>query len=459
MDAFIAVKNSNLLNLDESFQTIIVPLKRKIICRKTSTFNNIIKLNLEYFIAKKIIANKSNNSVSTPIVKIAIAAIAIGMVMMIISIATGIGLQKKIQEKVAAFNGHVIISTYDDNQSDVSITPISTDQDFYPKFNQVEGIQHIQAVATKAGIIRTHASFEGITFKGVGADYQWKHITEYLVEGRLPNFKQSISEEIIISQHIANRLNLKVGDKAFTYFLKEEGNPQPYNRAFKIVGIYTSGIQEFDATYVIGDIKQIQRMNKWSSDQVGAFEIFLDDFSQINSKGKEIYENTFNYKDASQALDTQTIEEKYYSIFEWLKMFDINIQIILIVMILVATINMAVALLVLILERTQMIGILKALGASNWTVRKIFLYNALYLISRGLIFGNLIAIAIIILQNQFSIIKLDPVSYHVSTVPMDFNPFYIVLLNIGTILVCLIVLVIPSYIIVKISPVKAIRFD
>ncbi len=442
-----------------SFQPKIVHLENRISRCKSSTFRIIIKLKLEYFIAKKIITTKSDSTISTPIIKIAIAAIAIGMIMMIISVATGVGLQQKIQEKIAAFNGHIIISSYDDNQSEVSVNPISTNQTFYPKFTEVQGINHIQAVATKAGIIRTDKTFEGITYKGVGQDYQWKYIEEYLVEGRLPQFTNQISEEIIVSQQIANRLNLKIGEKAYTYFLKEEGNPQPYNRAFQIVGIYASGIQEFDAAYVIGDIKQIQRMNKWASDQIGAFEVFIDDFSQIHSKGKEVYENTFNYQDASKALDTITIEEKYYNIFEWLKMFDINIQIILIVMILVATINMAVALLVLILERTQMIGILKALGANNWVVRKIFLYNAFYLISRGLIYGNIISIAIIFLQKQFSIIKLDPENYHVNVLPMQFDFTHIILLNLGTILICLTVLVIPSSLIVKISPIRALRYD
>ena len=417
-------------------------------------------MNLEYFIAKRLIAAKNHkSSISAPIIKIAIAAIAIGMIMMIISVATGIGLQQKIREKVAAFNGHIIITNYDDNQSEVSINPISTNQDFYPKFKNVEGINHIQAVATKAGIIRTETSFEGIIYKGVGKDYDWNNLKEYLVEGKLPDVSKILNPQVIISKYLADRLHLKVGDKFNTYFMKADNNQLPNLRVFEITGIYNSGFQEFDATYVIGDLRHIQRINKWKADQVGAFEVFIDDFKKIEEKGDEIYQNTQNKEDASKTLDTITIAEKYFNIFEWLELFDFNIIVILIIMIIVATINMVVALLVLILERTQMIGILKALGASNWSVRKIFLYNAFYLIIRGLLWGNIIGIGLIVIQQQFGIVKLNPESYYVNVAPAYLDWFYILLLNLGTIAICLFVLLIPSYIITKISPVKAIRFE
>ncbi len=373
--------------------------------------------------------------------------------MMIISIATGIGLQQKIREKVAAFNGHIIISNYDDNQSQVSVNPISIHQDFYPKFNNVEGISHIQAVASKAGIIRTETSFEGIIFKGVGKDYQWNNIMEYIVAGRLPNLLGNLNEEVLISEFLAKRLDLKLNDRFNTFFMKENSSQKPNLRVFKIVGIFNSGFQEFDATYVIGDIRHLQRINKWSPTQVGAFEVFVSDFNTIQSKGTEVYQQT------SSTLNTQTIVEKYVYIFEWLKLFDFNIIVILIIMISVATINMVVALLVLILERTQMIGILKALGANNWAVRKIFLYNAFYLIIRGLFWGNLIGIGLVLIQDYFGIITLNPNNYYVNQAPVYLNWGYILLLNLGTMAVCLLVLLIPSYIITKISPVKAIRFD
>ncbi|WP_426090258.1 ABC transporter permease [Flavobacterium sp. DSR3-2] len=408
-------------------------------------------MNLEYFIAKRLITAKDyKSSISAPIIKIAISAIAIGMIMMIVSVATGIGLQQKIREKVSAFNGHIIISNYDNNQSEVTLVPISKKQDFYPKFTSVRGVEHIQAIASKAGIIRTETTFEGIVFKGVGTDYKWDNIKEYIVEGRIPNNKGKLNEEVVISQFIANRLNLKVGDAFNTFFMKEKG----YNlRNFDVVGIFNSGFQEFDATYIIGDIRHMQRINKWTPDQIGAFEIFVDDFNAIESIGEQVNAQT------ASTLDTKTIIEKYSYIFEWLQLFDFNIVVILVVMILVATINMVVALLVLILERTQMIGILKALGANNWLVRKIFLYNAFYLIVRGLFWGNLIGILLLLIQQQFGIIQLPPENYYVNQAPVYLNWGYILLLNLLTVTVCFLILLIPSYIITKISPVKAIRFD
>ena len=408
-------------------------------------------MNLEYFIAKRLISAKDyKSSISAPIIKIAISAIAIGMIMMIVSVATGIGLQQKIREKVSAFNGHIIISNYDNNQSEITLTPISKKQDFYPKFTSVTGVEHIQAIVSKAGIIRTETAFEGIIFKGVGNDYNWVNVKEYLVEGRIPVVTGNIKEEIVISQFIANRLNLKVGDSFNTFFMKEKG----YNvRNFDIVGIFNSGFQEFDATYIIGDIRHMQRINKWTPDQIGAFEIFVDDFNAIESTGEQVYAQT------ASTLDSKTIIEKYSYIFEWLQLFDFNIIVILVVMILVATINMVVALLVLILERTQMIGILKALGANNWSVRKIFLYNAFYLIVRGLFWGNLVGISLLLIQQQFGIIQLPPENYYVNQAPVYLNWGYILLLNLLTVTICFLVLLIPSYIITKISPVKAIRFD
>ena len=411
-------------------------------------------MNLEYFIAKRLITAKDyKSSISAPIIKIAIAAIAIGMVMMIVSVATGIGLQQKIREKVSAFNGHIIISNYDNNQSEATLTPISKNQKFYPKFNSVLGINHIQAIATKAGIIRTEKAFEGIIFKGVGTDYQWDNLKEYLIAGQLPNLSSQLNNEVVISQFLADRLQLKVGDLFNTFFIKENQNQLPNIRRFKITGIFNSGFQEFDATYIIGDIRHVQRINKWTPNEIGAFEIFVQDFNDIQKIGEEVYRQT------PSNLDSKTIIEKYSYIFDWLQLFDFNIVVILGVMILVATINMVVALLVLILERTQMIGILKALGANNWSVRKIFLYNAFYLILRGLLWGNCIGIGVLLVQKYFGVIQLNPENYYVNQAPVYFNLGYILALNLLTVGVCFLVLLIPSYIITKISPIKAIRYE
>ncbi|MBF4486667.1 FtsX-like permease family protein [Flavobacterium sp. CSZ] len=411
-------------------------------------------MSLEYFIARRLITAKDyKSSISAPIIKIAISAIAIGIIMMIVSVATGIGLQQKIRDKVSAFNGQIIISNFDNNNSEVTLTPISKKQDFYPNFKSVPEVSHIQAIASKAGIIRTENAFEGIVFKGVGADYDWNNIKEYIVDGKVPDFSKTLNEEVLISRLLADRLNLKVGDNFNTFFIKEEQGKMPNSRRFKIAGIFNSGFQQFDATYIIGDIRHIQRINKWTPDQVGAFEVFIKDFDNIKTTGIQVYDQT------SSNLDTKTIIEKYSYIFDWLQLFDFNIVVILGVMILVATINMVVALLVLILERTQMIGILKAMGANNWTVRKIFLYNAFYLIIRGLFWGNLIGIAILLIQQQFGVVQLNPENYYVNQAPVYLNWGYIALLNLLTITVCFVVLLIPSYIITKISPVKAIRFD
>ena len=413
-----------------------------------------ISLNTEYFISKKLVTAKDRkSSISAPIIKIAIAAIAIGMIMMIIAVATGLGLQQKIREKLAAFNGHIIISNFDNNLSEVSLQPISINQDFYPNFKNISDISHVQAVATKAAIIRTASDFEGVIFKGVSKDYNWTFLQDYLVQGKLPNLKNNTSAEILISSFLAQRLQLKLNDSFNAFFMKEGNSQLPNLRVFKIVGIFNSGFPEFDSKYIIGDIRHIQRINKWKPNQIGSFEVFIDDFSKINSKGDEVY------AEIDSTLKSQTITEKFAVIFEWLQLFDFNILVIIIVMIAVASINMVVALLVLILEKTQMIGILKAIGANNWTIRKIFLYNAAHLISRGLFWGNAIGITLILIQKYFGIIKLNPENYYVNQAPIVFDLGIIVLLNAITIIITLLVLIIPSIIITKITPIQAIKHD
>jgi len=412
-------------------------------------------LNFEFFIAKRIISSKSyKSSVSAPIIKIGISAIAVGMIVMLIAIATGIGLQKKVREKVVAFNGHITISNYDGNTSDESIVPISTNQDFYPKFKSVAGIDHIQAVATKFGVIRTETDFEGIVLKGVGKDYDWKYVEEFLIKGRLPTYNKGTSNEVLISSYLANRLQFNVGDKFQTIFGKESIKQLPFQRQFEIVGIFNSGFQEIDKTFMIGDIKHILRMNKWEKDEIGNFEIFLEDFTQLQQKETEI-RNAI-----PPLLNTQNIEEKFYTTFEWIKIFDNNTYGIIVIMIIVAGINMITALLVLILERTQMIGVLKSLGSSNWSIRKLFLYNAAYLIGLGLFWGNLIGLTLLFSQQFFEILKFpDPEQYYVSIIPVHIGLDYILLLNLGTFIACFLMMLIPSYIITKISPVKAMRFE
>ena len=410
-------------------------------------------MNFEYFVVKRLIsAKKYKSSISAPIIKIAIAAIAIGVIMMLVAFATSLGLQEKIRDKISAFNGHINISSYDNNSSKVSLIPVSLDQDFYPEFKTVEGIKHIQAVATKFAVIRTETDFEGVIVKGVGKDYDWSYFKDFLIKGKLPNYKNNLNDQILISEYLANRLQIKVGERVPTFFLREDSE-RPLQRGFEVTGIYDSGFQDFDELYVLADIRHLQRINKWTDKQVGNFEVFVDDFDELDQKGNEVYENTGSF------LDTQTISQKFYTIFEWLSLFDFNVALIIGIMILVSGINMITALLVLILERTQMIGILKALGSSDWNIRKIFLYNAGYLIILGLFWGNLIGIGLLLLQKYFKLIPLDPRTYYVTEVPVYINWEYIIAVNVGTLLLCMAMLLIPSLIISRISPVKAIKFE
>lgn len=413
-------------------------------------------MNLAFFIAKRLIAGKeTKNSISAPILKIAITAIAIGLLMMLIAIATSLGLKLKIREKITAFNGHIQIYNYDTNRSDVSVIPVSLDQTFYPDFSDVSGINHVQAVAVKAGIIRTNETFEGVLAKGVGADFKWNSFQEFLLEGALPNFSGKLNEESLISKVLANKLNLKIGDTYLSIFMKDSNlSKPPNNRRFTVSGIYESGFEELDASFILVDLRHIQRMNKWKPDQVGHFEVFLNDFDQLSNKTAEIYEKT------DSNLDTKNLGNKYYKIFEWLDLFDLNTALIIGIMIIVGGVNMITALLVLILERTPMIGVLKALGTQNWTIRKVFLINAAYLIGLGLFWGNLIGLCFLFLQQQFEFLKFpNPEEYYVTVIPIHLSLFNIILLNAGVMLLCLLMLLVPSYAISKISPVKAIKFE
>jgi lipoprotein-releasing system permease protein len=421
-------------------------------------------LNYELFIAKRLIANKkSKNSISSSIIKIAIVSIAVSMVVMILSISTGVGLKNKIKEKLSGLNGHIVINKFDVNNGVNSIKPINKNQDFYPNFKTVSGIHHVQTFATKTGIIRTEKDFELAIFKGVDTDYDWSFFKEYLVEGIVPKIKEKQVNTVLISETMSERLDLHLGDKFNMWFIKnmdaEINNfaakgikSNAKGRALTVIGIYNSGVLEFDKLFIIGDIKLVQRLNKWTKNQVQGFEIFIDNFDNLPLKEEEVYENI------DPSLNSISIADKDASLFEWLDMFDINIRLIIIIMIIIAGINMITALLVLILERTQMIGILKSLGNTNRSIQKIFLYNAAYLIIKGLFWGNLIGIGLLLIQKYFGIVTLDPENYYVSKAPVYINLAYILLLNFGTLLLCLIMLIIPTYMVSRINPVKAIKF-
>lgn len=410
-------------------------------------------MNYELFIAKRIIATKDyKNSISAPIIKIAIAAIALGITIMLLSVAIGNGFQKKIRSKIAGLNGHVQIVNYDNNNSTLSLVPISKKQSFYPNFKNIKDIKSVQVFANKAGILRTKDNFEGIVFKGVSTDYDWSFFKEYLVSGSIPNLNQQRTKEVLLSQTIVNRLNLKIGDVVLATFLKSTKSKLPSNRKYTIVGIYNTGFAEFDKNMMIGDLREVQNLNKWDENQVGGFEVLLSSFDDIVEKGDAIYSKI------GVTLNSKTIVDRYPAIFEWIELTDNNVWFIISIMILVAGINMITALLVLILEKVQFIGILKALGSANNNIRKIFLYNAGYLIVKGMFWGNIVGLSLLAIQYYFNVIKLNPETYYVAVMPISISFKALFLLNIGTLLLCVLMLILPSYIVTKIKPSKAIKF-
>ncbi len=410
-------------------------------------------MNYELFIAKRIITGKKyKNSISSPIIKIAITAIALGIIIMLIAVATGAGLQYKIRDKMAGFKGHIQIVNYDNNNSEVSTTPIQKNQDFYPRFENISGIKNVQVFANKGGILRTKTDFEGIIFKGVSTDYDWSFFKEYLVAGKVPDFNQPRTREVLLSETVVNRLQLKLNDTILATFLKTSMSKLASNKKYIVSGIYNSGFAQFDKSVMIGDIREVQRLNKWSENEVGGFEVLLDNFDEIDVKGDEVY------NEIGATLNRKTIVDAYPNVFEWIKLFDNNVWFIIAIMIVIAGINMITALLVLILESVQMIGILKALGSYNTSIRKIFLYNAAYLILKGLFWGNIIGLSIIGVQYFFKVITLNPETYYVTTMPVYISVTAVILLNLGTLLLCFLMLILPSYIITKIEPSKSIKF-
>jgi lipoprotein-releasing system permease protein len=381
--------------------------------------------------------------------RIAILAIALSVAVMLISIMVVTGFKNDIYDKIIGFGSHITISNFTNNQSYES-EPISVEQDFYPSITAVEGVKHISTFATKAGIIKTADEIQGVVLKGVSSDYDWTFFKDNLVSGSVFEVNDSVkSNQILISENISKTLDLNVGDGLVMYFAQ---NP-PRVRKFHISGIYNTAMSDFDKLFVLGDINHIQALNGWENNEVGGFEIQLTNFDDLDKITDEVY-NLTPYN-----LNAQSIKEKTPQIFNWLDLQDVNVQVILILMLIVGVINMITALLILILERTKTIGILKALGATNWSVRKIFLYSAVNLIVKGLLIGNAIALSFAFLQKQFSLISLDPATYYMDTVPINFDLIYILLLNIGTVVVCYLVLIVPSVIITKITAIKAISFE
>lgn len=408
-------------------------------------------MNIERFIAAKILFN-APKSFSRYIVSIAIVAVALSLSVMIVATALVSGFQREISSKVFGFWGHIHVTKYGFG-STFEDSPVSVNQPFYPSMDTFGNVRHIQVFANKPGVIKTADQIEGIILKGVGKDFDWDFFRKYLVQGDVFNSADtSTSRSILISSQTASRLKLKTDDMVTVYFIQKQGPPKM--RRLQVSGIYNSGLEEYDKYYALADIRQIQRLNEWNDSLVSGFEVYLDDVNQLQSTADDIY-----YGVLPPELTAQTIKEIYPNIFDWLSLQNMNEWIILILMAVVAAINMITCLLILILERTNMVGILKALGANNVSVRKIFLYKAAYILGLGLLAGDIFGIGICLAQKYFQFIRLPEESYYVAIAPVAIDWLIIILLNLATFAICMGALLIPTILAGRITPVKAIRFN
>ncbi|MBB6274845.1 lipoprotein-releasing system permease protein [Pedobacter cryoconitis] len=405
-------------------------------------------MNTEYFIARRI-AIKSERTFSKLIVRIAIAGVMLSLAVMMLSIAIIKGFKTEIQEKVRGFVGDVRIFKLDLNNS-FELTPFVASPKTLSDLKNNKDIAYFQPYATKPAIISANDEVEGINFKGIDGNYNWDYISKHLVSGRIINFADSAkaTKEILISSFTANRLKLKTGDNFIMYFVQ---NP-PRKRPFKIVGIYDIGVEEIDKSFVLGDINIIRRLNNWQPNEIGGIEIKLKNFARLQTASDKIYASM------EINLKSESVKEYFPNIFTWLSLLDVNTRVLLILMMIVGVINMITALLIMILERTNMIGMLKAFGMTDFSIMKIFLYNALYLVGIGLILGNILGLGLGFLQQYTHIFKLNQSSYYLAYVPVELHLTDVLLLNIATILICFTVLILPSLLVSRVSPLKAIRF-
>ena len=405
-------------------------------------------MNLSFFIAKRLIG-KSEHRFSRPVMRVAILAVSLSLSVMLISISIISGFQNEIRDKVIGYGSHIQVTHFSkDNSFESKLLPNSNE--LKNKISKIDGVIQIQKFATKAGLIKTKDEIHGIVLKGVDHNYSFSFFENYLLEGNIPNYdKKKISNEIIISSTIANKLKMKVGDTFTTYFIQKPTRA----RKFSISAIYDSGLSEFDDLYIVGDLKHIQKLNKWQENQCGGLEIKSESLENL-TETTSLINSEIGYD-----LIAQNITDLNPQLFNWLKLQDINVIIIIILMMLVALINITTLLFILILERIQMIGILKSMGLNNWGIRKIFLYFTNYIMSRGLLFGNICAFTLLLIQKEFKLIKLDKATYYMSEVPIYFDIKDILLLNIGTIIISFLVLIVPTYLVSKIRPIKTIRFE
>jgi len=414
-------------------------------------------LNLDFFIAKRIYSDKDNKKrLSKPIIKIAQISIALGIVVMLISISVTVGFKNQIKSKTVGFGSHIQIVNYDLNNSYESI-PITKNNDLINRIKNIEGVKFVQEYATKAAVFKNNKQVEGIILKGVNSTFSSEFFSKNIKEGKVFDINDTVkSNQILISEKTSKALKIGLGDTILTYFIQK---PIRF-RKFIVSGIFNTGIPELDKMYAIIDIKHIQKLNKWEKNMISGYEVNISDFDNIDNT-KQFVQNEVGYgvyRD-KQKLRVESIKDVFPMLFEWISLFDANVWVILILITAVAGFNMVSGLLVIILENTQMIGVLKAMGSKNRNIRNLFLYYSAMLIVKGIIWGNIIGIGLLSIQYYFGFIKLDPDSYYVDTVPVEFSGWYFLLLNIATIIVTVAMLIIPSMIVSRITPAKAIRFN
>lgn len=415
-------------------------------------------MNTELFIAKRIYKGDKKNEkrVSSPAIKIAIAGIALGLAIMIVAVCIIIGFKKEIREKVIGFGSHIQITSFDSNSS-YEHQPISFSDTLRNILLSNPEIAQVQQFITKPGIIKTDEDFLGIVLKGISYDYDWHFFEKNLIEGNIINLNDtSGTNQAIISQDIAKKLHLKLGDNFTTYFVQEPVRA----RRFTITGIYETNFEDYDKLYVITDAKILSNLNDWESDMVSGVEVLVKDYDNLDQTAQDLFFEMSSYKDRfGNALYTRSIKDINPMIFNWLNLLDMNVWVILILMILVSGFTMISGLLIIILERTNMIGMLKSMGARDFSIRKVFLYLSAFLIGQGMLWGNIIGLVFCLLQKNFKVLKLDPATYYLSAVPIDLNPWYVILLNVGTLIVSIVMMIAPSYLVAKITPAKSIRFE
>ena len=415
-------------------------------------------MNLPLFIAKRIHFSKENNKkkVSKPAVRIALGGIALGLAVMILSLAIVVGFKNEVGRKVMGFGSHIQITSLTNNRT-YDLPPISFSDTLINAIKAVPNVNYTQITATKPAIIKTKTDFQGIVLKGVDENYNWDFFKEYLKEGGLPVYNDSTpSNEVLISKKQADALKLGVGDKFIFYFIQD----QVRLRQFTISGIYSTGLADFDKLFIVSDIQHIRALNSWDKNTATSIEVFVNDLDKLSDTSYSIFLTTAqNFTGNYNPYYTRSIYELQPQIFGWLSLLDLNMVIILILMFSVATFTMISGLLIIILEKTTLIGTLKVLGANNWTIRKIFLYQASFLIGKAMLWGNVIGLGMYFIQKYLKVVKLDPEVYFVDYAPVELIPWQAVVLNIGVGVAILCILVIPSYLIAKISPAKSIKFE